>query len=83
MNARDDGTPRRVLAMVEIRTRGEMCATPCPCLHAGADECSIFGALHFRVGAGWRRHSACLALDADQDRTPAEAYAHGLGAQDG
>lgn len=78
-----DGTPRRVLAMVEIRTRGVKCATGCAHLDAGNDECTIFGGVIFRVGAGWRRNSACLALDGEQDRTPEEAMAYGLGAQDG
>lgn len=62
MSARDDGTPRRVLAMVEIRTRGKLCGA-CPYLDMTFGTCRLFyEAVEAEEGEPLRCQK-CLALD--------------------
>lgn len=73
--------------MVEIRTRGKLCDArrpdACPKLGTYFAVCRLFDKpLDVTETGEPLRCPGCLALD-EQDRTPAEAYAHGLGAQDG
>ena len=76
-----DGAPRRVLATVEIRTRGKLCGA-CPYLDMTFGTCRLFyEAVEAEEGEPLRCPE-CLALD-EPERTPEEAMAHGLGAQDG
>lgn len=87
MSARDDGTPRRVLAMVEIRTRGKLCDArrpdACPKLGIYSAVCSLFDKkLDVTETGEPLRCPGCLALDGPE-RTPEEAYPYGMGAQDG
>lgn len=77
--------PRKLSVVVEATVRGMHCSTLCDFLgfeEVGA-RCSLFGAyLSLERRAGVRRCPKCLALD-EPERTPEEAYAHGMGAQDG
>lgn len=90
MAERDDGTPRRLPVVVEIRTFGHRCADwsdseACQYLDSEWSRCRLFSSELDReeredCAHGYLRVPACLALD-EPDRTAAEAQAHGLGSQ--
>lgn len=90
---------RFVLVTVRIATEGRCCASyqrgeRCRFLRFDWSDCVLFHSdrgptdlvrveRDESIGTEYLRCPSCLALDDTQERTPEEAMAHGLGAQNG